>query len=172
MYARVYVVPFGRPAAKRAQPVSCLFSAIASAPATSGRNFFPFVSLLFLPAVLLLDYFVDRFSFPSATSAISGRLSLRIRRKAAGQRQMAAERVTEARVTNVCRYARRYGARKLLVSMRLDPPAILPPPPSRPDARRRDGSTRVPFAHKVGKKPGTLTQRSPVTLGPFFALSG
>lgn len=78
---------------------------------------------------------------------------------------MAAERVTEARVTNVCRYARKYGARKLLVSIRLDPPAIPPTPPLSPDAR--DGSTRVPFAHKVGKKPGTLTRRSPVTLGSF-----
>lgn len=143
----VYVYPL-IPRAKRAAG-QLLLSDISSADIT-GRNisyssFLFFLSLflylsIYLSFIFIISWIVSPpLSLSCSFTSTAWSLSLRIRLldENCWTRQMAAERVTEARVTNVCRCARKCGARKLLVSVRLDPPAIPP------DARRRGGATRA-----------------------------
>jgi len=70
-------------------------------------------------------------------------------------RQMAAERVTEARVTDVCPYARKRDARKLLVLARCDWTCRWAR--DAPASCGIRGLAFFSFAHKLGKKTSALT---------------
>lgn len=77
-------------------------------------------------------------------------------------RQMVAERVTEARVTSVCRYARKCGARKLLVLVRSTGPttgSLCDTPQADAEARRRF----IPFSREI-EKSRALWPATAVTL--------